>query len=88
MRTTLSLDPDVALRIQERLRESQGTTMKEVVNDALRIGLKQAKPKAAVPYRVKTVSLGLKPGLDPDKLNALLDELEVEATLEKFRADS
>ena len=37
MRTTLTLDDDVAVRL-ERLRR-QGRTLKEVVNEALRAGL-------------------------------------------------
>ena len=38
MRTTLTLDDDVAVRL-ERLRKDRGDTFKAVVNEALRRGL-------------------------------------------------
>lgn len=40
MRTTLTLDPDVASEI-ERIRQSDGRRFKQVVNDALRRGLRE-----------------------------------------------
>jgi len=40
MRTTLTLDRDVALAI-ERLRQRQGGSFKDIVNQALRAGLRQ-----------------------------------------------
>ena len=60
MRTTLSLDKDVAAAI-ERLRKARKATLKEVVNEALRRGLGQmASPPAAPrrPFRTRGVSLG------------------------------
>jgi hypothetical protein len=46
MRTTLTLDDDVAVQI-ERLRKQRDMALKDVVNEALRRGLKEmtAKPK-------------------------------------------
>lgn len=38
MRTTLTLDPDNAARL-ERLRKARDASLKEVINDALRRGL-------------------------------------------------
>ena len=38
MRTTLTLDPDVAARLRQR-REAEGRPFKDVVNDVLRRGL-------------------------------------------------
>lgn len=59
MRTTLTLDKDVAVRL-ERIRRSRDATLKEVVNEALRQGLRQmtAKPRPRKPFRTKSVSLG------------------------------
>lgn len=60
MRTTLSLDKDVAAAI-ERLRKARKVSLKEVVNEALRRGLGQmASPPPAPrrPFRTRTVSLG------------------------------
>ncbi len=64
MRTTLTLDDDVALLL-DRTREVQGRRLRDVVNDALRRGLpqllsaarRQAEP-AAKPYATPSVSVG------------------------------
>jgi Arc/MetJ-type ribon-helix-helix transcriptional regulator len=59
MRTTLTLDDDVAAQI-ERLRESRKTSLKEVINEALRSGLKamQEPKRAKRSFQTKPVSLG------------------------------
>jgi Ribbon-helix-helix protein, copG family len=60
MRTTLSLDKDVAAAL-ERLRKARKASLKDVVNEALRRGLGQmASPPAAPrkPFRTRAVSLG------------------------------
>ncbi len=59
MRTTLSLDDDVAALLV-RLRRARQVRLKELVNEALRAGLRQvsAPPRKRKPYRTRTVSLG------------------------------
>jgi hypothetical protein len=59
MRTTLTLDPDVAALLQ-RLREERGMTHKALVNEALRLGLGQIQaPEERVRRHVTPpVSLG------------------------------
>lgn len=59
MRTTLTLEDDVAIAV-ERLRRSQNRPLKEIVNRALREGLKrlEAKPEPSAPFRTRSVSLG------------------------------
>ncbi len=58
MRTTLSLDDDVAVLIEE-VRKSQDTTFKQVVNDALREGLARlASPPKSEPFRTRPRDLG------------------------------
>lgn len=60
MRTTLSLDKDVAAAL-ERLRQSRNASFKEVVNDALRRGLEQMAtppPPSRRRFRTRAVSLG------------------------------
>ncbi len=59
MRTTLTLDDDVAARI-ERLRKTRKESLKDLVNEALREGLKHlaAPPKRRVPFRTGAVDLG------------------------------
>jgi hypothetical protein len=84
MRTTLTLDPDVAMAVRRRVRAS-GQSLKAVVNDGLRHGLQVAsKPPARRRFKVKARRLGLRPGIDPNRLNQLVDELEVEAFAEKY----
>jgi hypothetical protein len=67
MRTTLSLDDDVAASL-ERLRKAREISFKEAVNQALRQGLREmtisARPRK--PYRTPSASLGrcLQPSLD------------------------
>jgi hypothetical protein len=59
MRTTITLDKDVAVVI-ERLRRARNQTLKEVINETLREGLKRTAPhrekRAAI--RTPTVDLG------------------------------
>ena len=87
MRTTLTLDPDVTLKLKQRIREGK-TTLKRAVNDALRVGLNARPAKKKPDFKVEPMSLGaLKPGIDPDKLNQLVDQLEVEDFLRKMRRD-
>lgn len=78
MRTTLTLDPDIAERIEQELRH-KGRSLKTVVNEALRrgLGMMPVEP-AARPFQVKPHSFGFRPGIDLDKLNQLVDELEIE----------
>lgn len=59
MRTTLTLDDDVAALLQ-RLRTRQKASLKEVVNQALREGLMRLETPSvpARPYRTPSVSLG------------------------------
>jgi len=59
MRTTLSLDDDVAALLAQIQRE-RDTTFKQVVNDALRQGLERmARPAAPKkPFRTQPQSLG------------------------------
>ena len=60
MRTTLSLDKDVAAAL-ERLRKVRKATLKQLVNDALRRGLGQMTTAPAPPrrpFRTRAVSLG------------------------------
>lgn len=56
MRTTLTLDDDVAAKLKAAMRRS-GRPFKDVVNDTLRRGL--AAPKAGrAPFRVQARDLG------------------------------
>ena len=76
MRTTLTLDNDVALTLKEEMRRT-GSSFKEMVNTILHANLKarrhQASPK---PFIVQPRDLKARPGVDLDHIEALLDEIE------------
>ncbi|GMW02841.1 MAG: hypothetical protein AMXMBFR84_39770 [Candidatus Hydrogenedentota bacterium] len=59
MRTTLTLDDDVAKAL-ERLRKTRDASFKDVVNDTLRAGLKslQGGSKQSGTFKTRSVSLG------------------------------
>ena len=59
MRTTLTLDDDVTAALQ-RLRKARDLGLKELINDALRRGLKEmsARSKRTQSFRTKSVGLG------------------------------
>jgi hypothetical protein len=59
MRTTLTLDDDVAASL-ERLRKSRNKSLKELINDVLRRGLKDMgnRTKRRESLRTRSVALG------------------------------
>ena len=81
MRTTLTLDDDIARSLKEQAR-LLNKPFKQVVNDTLRRGMSPTVREKREPYRVKPIHSGFAPGVDPEKLNQLNDELEVEHYLE------
>jgi hypothetical protein len=84
MRTTLTLDPDVARQLEAELRHSD-EGMKAIVNRALRIGLGMTdKPTRPEPFSVIPHRFGFRPGTDLDRMNQLVDELEVEEAAKKL----
>jgi hypothetical protein len=56
MRTTLTLDPDVAALLK-CVREARDASLKDAVNEGVRLGLKQMM-EPVEPFRTKAVSLG------------------------------
>ena len=85
MRTTLTLEPDIAARLNaEAVRTDRA--LKTVVNEALRRGLHlPGRKEKRARYTVRGVRLGFRPGVDTDKLNELADELETGTQLAKMR---
>jgi hypothetical protein len=78
MRTTLTLDPDVAAKAKKgaaKLRKP----FRDVINAALRIGLEEVlKPPTGKRYRTKGRPLGLRGGLNYDNISELLARAEGE----------
>ena len=86
MRTTLTIESDIAIEIEKR-RQAPGASMKRVINGLLRKGLRaEAETPPPAPYRSETFDLNFRAGIDPLKLNQLVDELEVDAFVEKEAA--
>lgn len=83
MRTTVTLDPDVVALLQEEARR-QGLSFKQVLNQAVRKGLSGAGPTGQrEPFRTQPHAFEFKAGIDLDKLNQLVDEIDTEAFAEK-----
>jgi len=76
VRTTLTIDDDVARLVQEEVRRS-GDSFKGTVNRLLRRGLMNSKDQeAAKPFEVTPIPMGLPPGLSYDCISKLLDDLD------------
>lgn len=71
VRTTLTLEDDVAAAIQALVRE-RGDSFKAVVNDLLRRGLVEASTNDSTPYRIEPVSLGQPRYADLDDIGEIL----------------
>ena len=84
VRTTLTIDDDLAGLLKQRAREL-GVPFKEAVNRAIRAGLGEAVAARRGPAP-KTIphSFGFRPGIDLDKLGQLADELEAEGFADKI----
>lgn len=83
MRTTLTLDDDVAIRL-ERIRKERAAGLKEIVNEVLREGLAHIDtPKKREPFRTRVFDPG---GLvDPSKsIKDILREMDEEYDRKKL----
>ncbi len=81
MRTTLTLDPDVAAKLKQQMRRN-GKSFKETINEALRLGLEHERllRRTTKPFVVRARPLGLKPGYSYDCIGRLLEQLDEEQT--------
>jgi hypothetical protein len=82
MRTTLTLDNDVAHLIDEAVHRER-RPMKQVVNDALRRALTPETRRERV--TLSPHDSAIRTGFDPAKLNQLADELDDVAILDASR---
>ncbi len=83
MRTTVTLDPDVAAKLKQAAHE-RGISFKEALNATVRRGFERSERKAQ-PYRVRARDLGVRPGVNLDKALQLAGELEDAETLRKLQ---
>ena len=79
MRTTLTIDDDVAAEL-ERLRRTGEASLKDLVNDALRLGLREmtSPPKKRKPFRTRSFDVGGVLVKNIDNIGELLAEIEGE----------
>ena len=82
MRTTITLEPDVAASLRTLARE-RGVSFKETVDTVLRRGLSEGGVSAR-PFRVEARPLRLRPGVDLDKALAYASQLEDEEMIRKL----
>jgi hypothetical protein len=78
MRTTLTLDDDVAAKLKAESRRA-GRPFRDVVNETLRRGLAQRRASASLqqPFTITPRDLGaLKPGLSLDSVADLIEQVE------------
>lgn len=74
----MTLDEDVADRLR-RLAHRQRLSFKETLNQAIRRGLAgQETTEREEPFTVKPHRGGFRPGIDPQRLNELAGQLEVD----------
>jgi hypothetical protein len=82
MRTTVTLDPDVEAKLQERMRE-RGLGFKAALNEALRAGLGVTRP-GRKQFTVRPLPMGIHPDVDIDKALSLAGEMEDAEILRKL----
>ena len=82
MRTTLTIDDDIAKALKQRAREN-GVSFKAIVNDVLRRGLSTGDkpPRRRGGFKVEASHRGFCAGIDIQRLNQLVDDMETEAFL-------
>ena len=87
MRTTLTLDDDLARALKQRAKLLD-QPFKQVVNDTLRRGLSPASAdQPRRPFRVRTFSSAYAPSVDPERLTDILHDLDIEDYLDVQRRD-
>ena len=79
MRTTLTLDPDLWMRLKE-LAEERSVSFEEILNPTLRAGL-ATSPPAVRPFKVRAKPMGVRPGIDLSRALRLADALEDESLM-------
>lgn len=76
MRTTLTIDDEIAMSLRD-LAHRSGRPFRQVVNEALRKGLHALENPDGKPYRLSPSSLGAaRSNINLEKALSLADELE------------
>jgi len=83
MRTTVTLDPDTAAIVNQRMRE-RGVSFKEALNDIIRRG---AAPTGGTPFRTATFAMGTS-RVNLDRALQVAADLEDDELVRRMRAGS
>lgn len=84
MRTTVTLDPDVARHLRDEVHRTK-RPFKAVLNELLRKAMRPQRAAPRQPFKVTPHKTRLLAGVDPARLNQLADELEDDAVLRRAR---
>jgi len=84
MRTTITIDDYIERKIREYAINTH-RTFKDSVNELLRIGLeiKEKSKGEKRQFKVEARHLGFQPGVDMEKLNQLVDDMELKDQIGK-----
>jgi len=86
MRTTVTLEPELVAKLKE-LAHRRRASFKDTLNDVVRRGLTMQRPRGhSDRFVVKPHAGGFRPGIDPEKLNQLLDDLDVDEFVGRKRS--
>ena len=73
MRTTLTIDEDLAIRLKSEMRK-RGLGLRDLVDELLRRGL-SASPVKRKRFKIQARPLGSRPGINYGKTSEMLDWL-------------
>ena len=73
----MTIDDDVATKLEAEMRRQRSSNFKQILNDVLRRGLLVRRELAASkPFLVRARRMGKKQGLNYDNVGELLEHLE------------
>lgn len=86
MRTTVTIDDDVARELRARARRTE-KSFKEILNDCLRLAFSMSRSpmRKMKPFHVRPHRSAFRAGIDTEKLNQLVDQLDAESRLQSLR---
>ena len=76
MRTTLTLDDDVAMALKRMQKRFPDKSFKAIVNDLMKKGLAAEGEVKRPKFEIRTFDAIPKPGLNFDNIQALLSQVE------------
>jgi hypothetical protein len=82
MRTTVTIDPDVALLLKEEMERSK-VPFKQALNGAIRRGLTDGTSQPRTKFVTKGHHFGFYPGTDLNRISQFADDLEDEEIMQK-----